>query len=66
MVCLYLHTGIALYRTDRNEKLLEMFAYLINSRVFYEQKLNLQNRVLEVKTNCIVSYFDALGWYTAT
>ena len=38
----FVHTVIALYRMSRNEKLLEIFAYLISSRV------------LEVKLYCII------------
>ena len=29
VVCLHLHTLIALYRSDGNEKLLKVFAYLV-------------------------------------
>ena len=39
--CLHLHTVIALYRLHRNEKLLEIFAYPSNNRVFYGPELNL-------------------------
>ena len=38
----FVHTAIALYRMIGNKKLLEIFAYLINSRV------------LEVKLYCII------------
>ena len=41
VVCLHLHTVIALYRLHRNEKLLEIFAYPSNSRVFCGLGLNL-------------------------
>ena len=41
MVYLDLHTVIALYRLNWNEKLLEIFAYLSNNREFYRPKLNL-------------------------
>lgn len=34
-----------LHHLDRNEKLLEVFAYSSNNRVFYGPKLNLKNRV---------------------
>ena len=41
--CLHQHTLIAntLYRLDRNEKLVEIFAYPSNNRVFYGVELNL-------------------------
>ena len=32
--CSHLHSVITLYRLDRNEKLLEIFAYPINNRAF--------------------------------
>ena len=35
------HTAIALYRLDRNEKLLGIFACPSNNRVFYGPELNL-------------------------
>ena len=39
--CLHQHTVIALYRLDRNEKLLEICASPSNNRVFYGPELNL-------------------------
>ena len=39
--CLHQYTVTALYRLDRNEKLLEIFAYPSNSRAFYGPELNL-------------------------
>ena len=39
--CLHLHDVISLYRLHRNEKLLEIFVYLIYNRVFYGPELNL-------------------------
>ena len=39
--CLYQHTVIALHRLDRNEKLLEIFAYSSNNCVFHRPELNL-------------------------
>ena len=38
---LHQHTVFALYRLDRNEKLLEIFAYPSNSHAFYGLELNL-------------------------
>ena len=35
------HTAIALYRLDRNKKLLEIFTCPSNNRVFYGPELNL-------------------------
>ena len=39
--CLYQHTVITLYRLDRNEKLLEIFAYPSSNHAFYGPELNL-------------------------
>ena len=39
--CLHVQTVIVLYRLNRNEKLLEIFAYPSNNRVFYGPELNL-------------------------
>ena len=39
--CLHQHTVTALYRLDRNEKLLEIFAYPSNNCAFYGPELNL-------------------------
>ena len=41
MGCLHQHTVITLYRLDRNEELLEIFAYLSSNRAFYAPELNL-------------------------
>ena len=41
VACLHQHTVIALYRLDRNEKLLRIFAYPSNNRAFYGPELNL-------------------------
>ena len=39
--CLHQYTVITLYRWDRNKKLLEIFAYPSNNRVFHGPELNL-------------------------
>ena len=39
--CLHQHTVIALYRLDKNGKLLHIFAYPSNNRVFHGLELNL-------------------------
>ena len=43
--CLHQHTITALYRLDRNEMLLEIFAYPSNNSAFYGPELNLKNCV---------------------
>ena len=49
----FVHTAIALYRMIGNKKLLEIFAYLINSRV------------LEVKLYCIIFWsLDGMVYLT--
>ena len=39
--CLHQHNVIAMYHLDRNEKMLEVFAYPNNNRAFYRLELNL-------------------------
>ena len=41
--CLYQHTKIALYRLNRNEKLLQIFVKPSNNCAFYRPELNLWN-----------------------
>ena len=46
VVWLHKHTVIVFYCLDGNKKLLEIFAYPSNNRLFYGPKLNLKIRVL--------------------
>ena len=50
--CLHQHTVITLYRLDRNEKLLETFAYPSNKCAFCGPELNLQNHVFHLISRC--------------